>query len=296
MNETVLMWCATAAAGVTFLLFGWTFADAVHEGAEMRAGAVGREASREFEEIFLFISPERIARLGRIGAIAAFFLFFIPLFSFTSAVSTVCGVALGLGAGAFVFTLPKRYVAFLRGKRLLKFNMQLPEALAAMSNALRAGFSINQAFESVVETGENPIAQEFDVFLRQMRVGMSFEESLASLEKRMESEDLTLVATAIDIARKTGGNLTEIFERIADTIRGRQRIENRVRTLTAQGRMQGIVVSLMPLLLGGVLLIMKPSMMIPFVTSVPGMACIATTVVLEILGWIVIKKIITIDV
>lgn len=296
MSEQTLMYFAVAATGFTFLLFGWTFAAALQEGMNTRSGEVGDETSRAFADIFLFIPPERIARLGRILAMAAFMLFFIPLFSFDSAISTLAGVSLGVAAGVFAFKLPGRYVAILRERRKIKFVMQLPETLATMSNALRAGFSLNQAFESVVQSGEAPIAQEFGVLLRQMRVGMSFEESLNSMDRRMACDDLTLVVTAIDIARKTGGNLTEIFDRISQTIRARQRIESRVRALTAQGRMQGIVVSVMPIILGIALTVMKPGMMLPFFTSPAGMISVGVTIALVIVGWLIIKKIITIDV
>ena len=201
-----------------------------------------------------------------------------------------------LAAGAFVFTLPGRAVKFLRARRRAKFNEQLVEALGTMSNALRAGFSVNQAFESVVENGEKPISQEFEVVLQQLRIGMSFEDALASMDRRVQSDDLTLVVTSMDIARKTGGNLTEIFDRISETIRGRMRIERRVKTLTAQGRMQGLIVSAMPFLLGIAMTALKPDMMIPFLTSLGGIGCIAVTIVLVGIGWMIIRKIIKIDV
>ncbi len=165
-----------------------------------------------------------------------------------------------------------------------------------MSNALRAGFSINQAFETVVQSGEKPIAQEFGVMLQQMRVGMNFYDALQSLDKRVGSDDLTLVVTAIDIARRTGGNLTEIFDKIGMTIRERMRIERRVMTLTAQGRLQGIIVALMPLILGGAMTALKPDMMLPFLKSVQGMAAIGVMFLLVSVGWVVITKIIKIDV
>ena len=294
--DTILFWSAIATVGLTFFGLAWLFVDAVNDGAGNYASTMGSETSRAFEDVFMFISPAKIARLGRLAALAAFFLFFIPLFSLSSALSTAVGIALGVGAGLFTFTLPGRYVRFLRERRRVKFNEQLVTSLGTMSNALRAGFSINQAFESVVETGDKPISQEFSVFLQQLRVGMSFEDALASLDRRVASEDLTLDCTSIDIARRTGGNLTEIFDRISDTIRARMRIERRVRTLTAQGRLQGITVSLMPFGLGAVLVVMKPSLMIPFLTSPVGIAAVAAAVAFVVLGWIVIRRIIRIDV
>lgn len=296
MSETMLFWSAVAVVGFAFAGFAWMFVSALKEGTDNYARTMGAETARQFEDVFMFVSPAKIARLGRLAALAAFFIFFIPLFSFTNVVSTVIGVVLGLAAGAFVFTLPGRYVRILRDRRRTKFNEQLVEALGTMSNALRAGFSINQAFESVVENGEKPISQEFSVLLQQMRVGLSFEDALASLDRRVASDDLTLVCTSIDIARKTGGNLTEIFDRISETIRGRMRIERRVRTLTAQGRLQGMIVSCMPIVLGIAMTVLKPDVMKPFLMSLKGMACVGVTLALVLAGWLIIRKIIKIEV
>ena len=296
MDIGVMFWCATVFTGLAFGGFAWMFISALNEGAGNYANQMGQETSRQFEDMFLFISPGKIAELGRLSALAAFFLFFIPLFSFTNAVSTICGIVLGLLAGVLTFTLPGRYVKILRERRKVKFNEQLVEALGTMSNALRAGFSINQAFESVIESGVDPIRQEFSVLLQQLRVGMGFDDALASMDRRVGSEDLTLVCTSIDIARKTGGNLTEIFDRISETIRGRMRIERRVRTLTAQGRLQGMVVSLMPLVLGIAMTVLKPDLMMPFLMSIKGVCCVAVALSLIICGWLVIRKITRIEV
>ena len=296
MSDTALFFSTIAAVGLAFAGFAWMFVSALNEGADSYSRTMGAETARQFEDVFMFISPAKIARLGRLAALAAFFLFFIPLFSLSSIVSTVAGIALGLFAAAFTFTLPGRYVRFLRTRRRIKFNEQLVTALGTMSNALRAGFSINQAFESVVESGDKPIAQEFSVFLQQMRVGMSFEDALSSLERRVASDDLTLVCTSIDIARRTGGNLTEIFDRISETIRSRMRIERRVRTLTAQGRMQGMIVTGMPFILGIAMFVLKPSVMRPFVFSVRGAICIVVVLALVTVGWLFIRKIVRIEV
>ncbi len=188
------------------------------------------------------------------------------------------------------------YAKWLNARYVRKLDEQLPEALGTMSNALRAGFSISQAFESVAEADLHPISDEFALFLQQLRVGMSFDDALASMERRIGSDDLTLVTTAIDIARKTGGNLTEIFDSISGTIRGRMRIERKVRTLTAQGRLQGLVVSLMPVALCTIMTMMRPGMMIPFLTSAKGLACILAASALVLAGWLLIRKIVTIRV
>ncbi len=185
---------------------------------------------------------------------------------------------------------------YLDARRREAFNSQLPEALATMSNALRAGFSISQAFDSVVDSGEKPMSEEFAILRQQIQIGMSFEDALESLSQRVGSDDLTLVTTSILIARKTGGNVTEIFDRISETIRGRMRIERKIRSLTAQGRLQGAIVSLMPIALGAAMIAIKPKMMMPFIFSATGAVCILVMFGLIGLGWFFIRKIIRIDV
>ena len=221
-------------------------------------------------------------------------------------IAIMLAVALFVG-GATAFILMKleidagrrgktAYARWLNARYVRKFDEQLTDALGTMSNALRAGFSIAQAFESVAEADLHPISDEFALLLQQMRVGMSFDDALASMEKRVSSDDLSLVVTAIDIARKTGGNLTEIFDSISNTIRGRMRVERKVRTLTAQGRLQGLVVSLMPVILCVIMTVMKPKLMIPFLTSFSGIACLLVASVMVFVGWLVIRKIVTIKV
>ena len=185
---------------------------------------------------------------------------------------------------------------WLDARRRQRFNDQLPEALATMSNALRAGFSISQAFDSVVEQGVEPMSEEFRILQQQLQIGMGFEDALESMSRRVGSDDLALVTTAILVSRKTGGNVTEIFDKISETIRGRQRVERKVRTLTAQGRLQGIVVSLMPIFLGVVMTVLKPKLMIPFLTSATGVASVLATCGLIAVGWLMIRKIVKIDV
>ena len=185
---------------------------------------------------------------------------------------------------------------WLDNRRRTKFNAQLPEALATMANALRAGFSLSQAFDSVVELGDRPMCEEFLIFQQQLRIGMSFEDALESMSERVGSDDLTLVTTAILISRKTGGNVTEIFDKISETIRGRQKIERKVRSMTAQGRVQGIIVSILPILLGIFMFIIKPGMMTSFLFSLTGLVSITVMLLLITVGWLIIRKIIRIDV
>mgnify|MGYP001036710567 CR=1 FL=1 len=286
--------CALSAlsfGGLAFVLLR-----AFGTGAQAYSGAYAEQTSRKFEDIFLFIPPRRLSEIGWACAAAVFLVINAVFFSLSSIPATLLGLALGLAGGAAGLFAPHQLLVLLRERRRRRFNVQLVDALSHMSNALRAGFSINQSFETVVQNGENPIAQEFAVLLQQLRIGMGFNEAMRSMEQRVGSEDLSLVIATIDIARKTGGNLTEVFDRISLTIRERMRIENRVRTLTAQGRLQGIVVGTMPLLLAGILTVIKPGMMLPFYQSRAGIVSIAAVIAMLLCGGLLIRKIIRIDV
>ena len=288
---SILCSSGLAAAGLT-----WVIAGALSESAGQAAGAYTRELSQTLKDMFLFIPAKRLVDMGWVAAATTFLLFMLPFCRTNPPWILPLGILLSALAAAGAFCLPHLVVRTLRAKRLERFNLQLLEALPMMANALRAGFSINQAFESVADGTEAPMRQEISLFLQQLRVGVSFSDALATLEQRVGSEDLTLVCTAIDIARRSGGNLTEIFDSIAETIRARLRIRQHVKTLTAQGRLQGLIIGAMPFLLGIGMAIFKPNLMIPFVCSLPGVATLLAVSLLVFLGGWMIRRIVAIDI
>lgn len=287
---------AIACSGLSLGILSFILLRSFSEGAVTYSDHYSDTTSRQLEDLFLFIPPKRIAEASWACASIGFVVFTGLLFNPDKPLMTLTGVVVGLVAAFGAFQLPGHLLTVLRNRRRRRFNEQLVEALSQISNALKAGFSISQAFEAVVQNGENPIAQEFEVFLQQQRVGVSFSEALDNLSTRVGSQDLELVCGAMDIARKTGGNLTEIFDKISLTIRERMRIERRVMTLTAQGRLQGIIVGVMPLVVGIAMTVFRPSMVMPFLRSPAGLASIAAVIVLVTVGALVIRKIIRIDV
>jgi tight adherence protein B len=285
--------------GLFALCFGglaYVLLEALREGTVNYQAAYEADTARDLTDMFLFISPKRILDMARMAAAAGFILTFLLTGDLTSGSGMAIGSICGLVVGALLLNAPRFILRFLKARRLRMFNEQLVDALSTMSNALKAGFSIQQAFETVVRQGKNPIAQEFGVFLQQTRVGVRFEDAMAQLNERIASDDLTLMIAAIEIARRTGGNLTEVFDKIAITIRERSRIEGRIRSLTAMGRLQGIVVGAMPAILLMALSLLEPKMIKTFVTSVPGIATLVVVVLLEVAGALVIRKIIQIKV
>ena len=207
-------------------------------------------------------------------------------------------LAFGGGVAAFFGAVmtARWLLRFLQKMRLEKFNDQLEESLLGMSNALRAGFSIVQAIEMVVKQRRQPISVEFSLMLQQTRLGMSFDDALKNMCNRVKSEDFELVSGALRTARMTGGDLTGVFDRLAAMIRERRRIQRRIQTLTAQGRLQGRVLALLPMFLLLVLYWMKPEMVRDFFAQPVGIALFIFVLILETCGFLVIRKIVNIDI
>lgn len=293
---TMLAWVAVLLTGVAAGGLAWLIISSFAEGARSAADTYEDEMARTLESMFLFVPARRLVELGWMAAGVVFMVAMLPFCRLEPPWVLPVGMAVALVLAAGAFCLPRVVVNWLRTRRLERFNLQLIEALPMMANALRAGFSINQAFESVAEGTDAPMSQEISLFLQQLRVGVSFSEALAALDERVGSEDLTLVCTAIDIARRSGGNLTEIFDSIAETIRARLRIHQHVRTLTAQGRLQGLIIGAMPFLLGIGMAIFKPNLMLPFLGSLIGVITVVAVTLMVALGGLLIRKIVNIDV
>lgn len=289
-------WLIPALYGVCFGGLGYSLLRALRESSENYAREYTVDTARQLEDLFLFIPARRLLEMARIAALSVFLVIFFTVAELKSASGVIIGLASGGAAGTITLFTPRLILKVLRNRRRDRFEEQLVDALITMSNALRAGYSIIQSFESVVEERRNPIAQEFGMFLQQLRVGVKFEDALDEMVARVESEDLSLMALSIETARQTGGNLTEVFDKIALTLRERMQIQGKVRSLTAQGRMQGIVVGLMPVLLFFVLAMIDPDLMMDFYASLPGAVVLATVLVLEILGLFFIHRIVKIDI
>lgn len=194
------------------------------------------------------------------------------------------------------FYIPRWYLKKKQSERLSKFNLGLPDMLTTVVGSLRAGFSFPQALRSVADEAESPIKEEMEIVLKEMQYGTSLEESLNSLKERMPSEDLDLMIQAILIQRQVGGNLATVLDKIIETIRDRTKIQGQIKTLTAQGRLSGIVIALLPFLLSLFLYFIQPDYIGTLFTHPIGIALIIAAVISGIIGFILIKKITTIEV
>ncbi len=195
-----------------------------------------------------------------------------------------------------VWNSPKFLIKRRIKKRLADFNHQLNGALALISNALKAGHSFMQAVSIAARETQGTFSDEFKILLKELNFGIPIEVGFENLLKRVGSSDMKLVVNAILIQKDIGGNLSEILENIASTIRDRQTIQNEMKTLTAQGKMSGMIVMLLPVFLGGVIYLMNPEYMMVLFTTKIGLGIVAVAVVNELIGIVLIRKIISIEV
>ena len=231
-----------------------------------------------------------------VGVPVLFFIFsfFLPILG--NPIFLLLGAVIG-------FFIPRFWVGHRQGGRLKAFNKQLPDTITLLANALRAGSSFLQAIELVVRESRPPISLEFGRVVREVNLGLPFEQALENMVRRVRSEDLELMATAISIQYQVGGNLAEILDSIAYTIRERIRIKGEINSLTAQQRMSGYVVAFLPIALGGFLFVIAPDFLAPMfdrkvaIAGIPaGMILIGMGLFSMFIGFMLIRKIVDIEV
>lgn len=198
-----------------------------------------------------------------------------------------------IAAGA---VLPLLYLKIMKKRRQDLFGVQLGDALMLISNGLRAGFSFEQVLETVSKELPDPISSEFSRVTRELKMGMTLESSLTSMTERMENTDLRLLTSAVLIQRQVGGNLADILDTISVTIQDRIRIKNNIKALSAQGRISGLIVGAIPIVLFLALSTINPEYMQMFYESLLGKIMLVVAVIMEVVGFIVIRKMIKIDV
>lgn len=236
-------------------------------------------------DMFLFIDPRQMLVLNVASMCLLGMLAYVMLNPLVAVAALIFG-----------FYLPMLLVRYYRKRRIKLFNTQLVDALQAMANAFKAGLTFPQAIEHVSREAMPPLAQEFTLFVREVKLGVQLEEALVNMSKRVGSDDLELVVVSTNIARQLGGNMAEMFETISSTIRERFRLEGKIDALTSQGRLQGWVVAAMPAALGLLLNIMRPDLMQPMLNHLFGYVLVFVIMVMEVLGILIIRRIVNIDI
>ncbi|WP_157497584.1 type II secretion system F family protein [Gilvimarinus chinensis] len=284
MNLEILL--VASCFSVSAAVLAWIVSVMFSRAAVLYRSRFTEDAKVKLSDLFLFVEPEKLFIINLAILFAAFFLVFLIMGSWV--IALVISVALSVSP-PFIFRLMKR-------KRQKQFLADLPDMLQATSTAMKSGSSLNQSMESVICEMSGPVRQEFDLFMREVRVGVDFDVALDNLYERIPLIDLNLVISGIKISREIGGNLADTIERMADTLRKKLEMEGKIDALTSQGRAQGYVMTGLPILLGIVLYQMEPEQMSLLWEVWYGWVVIAIVVVLETLGYVFIQKIVNIDV
>ncbi|NEX62452.1 type II secretion system F family protein [Noviherbaspirillum galbum] len=286
MNASFLLLAASIAAFVSVGMLAWLAATSGTAAMARYRDAFTERASFQVREFFLFIDPRALfitnLCIMALGGIAAW----TATGSGVAAMAAVCMLAL----------LPRLLYARMRHRRRLRFDEQLPDALLMLAGSMRAGVGLNAALAQLVAEASVPLRQEFSLLLREQRLGVTIEQSLANLSRRMSTESTALVVSAMRIAVETGGGLAETLERTSQSLRGRLQMEAKIRALTAQGKLQAWVVGMLPLGLMAALDKMEPEAMSHLWHTRVGWATLAVIALLEVAGIHVIRKIVAIDV
>jgi tight adherence protein B len=201
------------------------------------------------------------------------------------------------------FLLPRFWLGHRKSKRLKAFNAQLADTITLIANALRAGSSFLQAIELVVRESRPPINIEFGRVIREVNLGLAFDVALENMVRRVRSDDLELMVTAIAIQHQVGGNLAEILDTISHTIRERVRIKGEIRSLTAMQRMSGYLVAFLPIGLTGIIFLIAPTFLEPMFQKPPellglplGVCILALAGFSMMIGVLIIRRIVDIEV
>src|SRR3954452_15772866 len=259
----------------------------------------GANLARELARADLRLKPSEYLAIwaaSTVGVPLIMLLLSVVLPTLGNPIILVVGLLVG-------FMLPRLWLGRRKSSRLNAFNKQLPDTITLIANALRAGSSFLQAIELVVRESRPPISTEFGRVIREVNLGLSFDVALENMVRRVKSDDLELMATAISIQHTVGGNLAEILDSIAFTIRERVRIKGEIRTLTAQQRMSGYVVGGLPIVLAGFIYLLAPNFFEPMFSKPPdvggiplGVILIGAAGVMMGLGFMFIRKIVDIEV
>ncbi|WP_437558962.1 type II secretion system F family protein [Acidithiobacillus sulfuriphilus] len=245
-----------------------------------------RESRARLSELFIFADTDLLWKLNLVAVIVLPVIVWLVLGSPVLGGATVVAIAL----------LPRFALRWLKKRRLDQLHGQLPDALLMLASGLRGGANLQQAMEGLSRDLSPPISQELALVAREQRLGVAFEDSIEHLAQRVPSQDMQLVSSALRISREVGGNLADTVARLGDTIRKRLLMEQKIKALTSQGRLQGMVMTALPALIVLALLQIEPQAMGALFHTVRGWAVLAIAILFEVLGYLWIRKIVSIEV
>ena len=317
MNPTVLILAAVAFAGVALVFAGFVSGrgtataawDDEYLPADQRSGAAGnpREALSGAMDAFNRVLTSRprtskvadnLARADVKLRVSEYAMIVVGLMVAVAFVSFLINKNLAVSVlfGAVSYFVPGLYLRYRQGRRSRAINNQLGDTILLLSNALKAGYSFAQAMSTIARSAPAPMSEEFSRAVREMNLGITVDDALNHMNNRIESDDFDLMVTAVQIHRVVGGNLAEILDTIAFTIRERIRIQGEIRTLTAQARASGYIITALPFALVGILTLISPSYITPLFKEFLGWIFLGLALIMMAVGYAIIRKIAQIEV
>ena len=288
MHWFVLAMVFGSVTGVCFILCRTLFAD-LETGAAGRGGGWDGRSQMEY-----FISKPKLRKIQICFAtVGALIMLCILLVSGVSAWAMPVVVLL---AGGAAFALPYLYYRGKVEKRNAAFRARLLDVILGINNGMRSGVALPQALEVVGRDIGGVMQEEIAMTLYEYRLGIDLTEALTRLEKRMPDDNLKLFVTAVGISQQTGGSLADIMDKLIETIRQRSVMEDKINTLTAQGKFESIVMSCAPLMAFAILYILDRQLMAPLVTTALGWCAIGAVLMLETIGYLFIRKIVKVEI
>lgn len=256
------------------------------QGYDRYKKAFTERTETQLESLFLFVDAKKMFLLNIVTLLG------LPV-SIYFITNTLFYVVLSILA---LLLIPRLLLIRMEKKRKEKLVSAIPDVLVQIAGGMSAGQTFLSAVETMVKETTGPISQEFSLVLREQRLGMSLAEAMDNLAERVQAEEIDLVVTATQIANEVGGNLSEIFQRLADSLRRKMAMEGKIKALTAQGVLQGWVVGLLPMFIIGALYFVDRANIEPIFTNLLGWIFLCIILILEMIGGLMIRKIVNIDI
>jgi tight adherence protein B len=248
------------------------------------------KTARQLQEANLQI---RVGEYILMRVLIAALFFFIPALILRF---NLLGIVLGILAGGVAYLIPPLYLSRLRKQRAKRIEGQLVELAPMLASSLRSGFAMQQGLELAARQMEPPISDELQLLINDVNLGSTTEQALLDMGARVRSTDVDMFITAILVQRTTGGNLAEILDQLADTLRDRERVRGDLNTLTAQQRLTGYILSVYPAAVGLLLLVLLPDMWSKMFTELAGQIMLGIALGLQLIGFLAIRRVMDIEI
>ena len=291
MGISLPFWALGVLVFVSAFLVAAQFSDRIIDWFRFQSIGTRDYIVEKLKLMMIDISPEKVLAYQLALSLGLGVLVFLLCLPYISA-----GIVFGALIMVVAWMAPRPVVNFMYERRVNLFVNQMVDGLGLMSNGMRSGLSVAQAIGLVSQEMPPPISQEFELILNQNKIGLSLEEAFLNLSKRIVADEVEMFVTSVNILKETGGNLAETFDTITTLIRERIKVENKIKAMTAQAFMQGMILMCVPPFMMLTLSQTDPEMMKPMFTTIPGWIACSGVVILEVAAYIVIKKITKIDV